>query len=103
MIATIPVGAHPQRVEITRDGAKAFVQNGWSDTVSAINTATHTVSATIPVGHLPWTMLLSADDKKLYVCNGSDTTVTVIDVPSLTVSATIAGVGSHPFDLAFGP
>jgi YVTN family beta-propeller protein len=48
-------------------------------------------------------MLLSADDKKLYVCNGSDTTVTVIDVPSLTVSATIAGVGSHPFDLAFGP
>jgi YVTN family beta-propeller protein len=103
VIATIPVGVHPQRVEITRDGAKAFVQNGWSDTVSAINTATHTVSATIPVGHFPWTMLLSADDKKLYVCNGSDTTVTVIDVPSLTVFATIANVGSHPFDLAFGP
>jgi YVTN family beta-propeller protein len=103
VIATIPVGAHPQRVVITRDGATAFVQNGWSDTVSAIDTATHTVIATIPTGHFPWTMLLSPNDKKLYVCNGSDTTLTVIDVPSLSVSDTIADVGSHPFDLAFGP
>jgi YVTN family beta-propeller protein len=103
VIATIPVGAHPQRVEITHDGAKAFVQNGWSDSVSAIDTATHTVIATIPVGHFPWTMLVSPDDKKLYVCNGSDTTITVIDIPSLTVFATIADVGSHPFDLAYGP
>jgi YVTN family beta-propeller protein len=103
VIATIPTGLHPQRVVITRDGAKAFVQNGWSDTVSAINTATHTVSATIPTGHFPWTILASPDDMKLYVCNGSDTTVTVIDIPSLTVSDTIANVGSHPFDLAFGP
>jgi YVTN family beta-propeller protein len=103
VIATIPTGAHCQRVVITRDGTKAFVQNGWSDTVSAIDTATHTVSATLPTGHQPWTILGSPDDMTLYVCNGSDTTVTVIDIPSLTVSDTIANVGSHPFDLEFGP
>jgi YVTN family beta-propeller protein len=74
-----------------------------SDTVSAINTATHTVIATIPVGHNPFTILASPDDTKLYVCNAGATTVTVIDIPSLTVSSTIANVGSAPFDLAFGP
>jgi len=89
-------------VVITRDGTKAFVQNGFSDTVSAIDTATHTVIATIHVGHQPWTILASANDMKLYVCNGGDTTVTVIDIPSLTVSDTIADVGSGPWDLAFG-
>jgi YVTN family beta-propeller protein len=101
VVATISTGAHCQRVEITRDGATAFVQNGWSDTVSAIDTATHTVSATLPTGHHPWTILATPDDRTLYVCNGTDTTVTVIDIPSLTVSDTIADVGSHPFDLAF--
>ena len=88
---------------ITRDGTKAFVQNGWSYTVSAIDTATHTVSATLPTGDHPWTILATPDDMTLYVCNGTDTTLTVIDIPSLTVSATIANVGSHAFDLPFGP
>ena len=77
--------------------------DGWSDTVSAIDTATHTVIATLPTGDQPWTILATPDDMTLYVCNGTDMTLTVIDIPSLTVSATIANVGSHPFDLAFGP
>ena len=79
------------------------VQNGYSDTVSAIDTATHTVSATLRVGHHPWAILADPEDMKLYVCNGDDTTVSVIDIPSLTVSATIADVGSGPFALTFGP
>ena len=103
VVATILTGHLCQRVVITHDGTKAFVQNGYSDTVSAIDTATHTVLATLPVGHHPWTILNSSDDLKLYVCNATDTTVTVIDIPSLTVSTTITGVGSAPFDLAFGP
>jgi YVTN family beta-propeller protein len=92
-------------VVFTRDGTKAFVENGFSDTVSAIDTATHTVIATLRTGHSPFTMLASADDMKLYVCNAKNTStsVTVIDIPSLTVSDTIADVGSAPFDLAFGP
>jgi YVTN family beta-propeller protein len=85
------------------DKTKAFVQNGFSDTVSAIDTATHPVIATLLVGHRPWTILASPDDMKLYVCNGGDTTVTVIDIPSLTASASIANVGSGPWDLAFSP
>lgn len=103
VVATIPTGALCQRVVITRDGTRVFVQNGFSDSVSAIDTATHTVIATLPTGNRPWTILASPDDRKLYVCNGGDTTITVIDIPSLTVSDTIANVGSHPFDLAFGP
>jgi YVTN family beta-propeller protein len=90
-------------VVISRDGAKAFVSNGYSNTVSAINIATHTVIATLPAGMIPFTMLVSRDDRELYVCNPGDTTVTVIDIPSLTVSTTIADVGSAPIDPAFGP
>jgi YVTN family beta-propeller protein len=103
VIATIRIGSNPQRVVVTDDGTTAFVENGYSDTVSAIDTATHTVIATIPTGRDPFTILLSADNTKLYVCNAGDTTVTVIDVPSLTVSATITNTGLSPFDLAFGP
>jgi YVTN family beta-propeller protein len=88
---------------ISRDGATGFVENGSSDTVSAIDTATHTVIATLPTGHNPFTMLVSPNGRDLYLCNAGDTTVTVIDIPSLTVSATIADVGTTPFDLAFGP
>lgn len=79
------------------------MSNAYSDTVSAINTATHTVIATLPTGRHPFIMLVSPDDTELYVSNSSDTTLTVIDIPSLTVTHTIANVGSAPFDLAFGP
>jgi YVTN family beta-propeller protein len=90
-------------VTISRDGARAYVTNGYSDTVSAINTATHTVIATLPTGNSPFEMLISPNGKKLYVTNSSDTTVTVIDIPSLTVSATITDVGSAPFEVVVGP
>jgi len=103
VIATIPTGALCQQLVITPDGTKVFIQNGFADTVSAIDTATHTVLATIPVGHHPWTIGLSPNSQKLFVCNGHDTTVSVIDTASLTVSATVANVGSGPWDQAFGP
>ena len=103
MIATIPTGRLPQRVVFTRDGTKAFVENGYSDTVSAISTATHTVIATLPTGHNPFEMLITPNGRKAYVANASDTTVTVIDIPSLTVSDTIADVGSAPFEVVVGP
>ena len=54
MVATIAVGQRPWNMAITRDGAKVYVANGRSNSVSVIDTAKNAVAATIPVGQSPW-------------------------------------------------
>ncbi len=49
VLATISVGEAPLGVEITPDGAFAYVANFGGASVSVIDTATRTVTATIPV------------------------------------------------------
>jgi YVTN family beta-propeller protein len=39
---------------ITRDGAKLYVANGRSNSVSVIDTATNAVVKEIAVGNTPW-------------------------------------------------
>ena len=51
--ATIVVGASPQEVAFTSDGAHAYVTNGNSANVSIIDTATFTVVDTISEGGYP--------------------------------------------------
>jgi YVTN family beta-propeller protein len=41
-------------MDLTPDGARLFVANGRSNTVSVIDTATLTRVADIPVGAAPW-------------------------------------------------
>jgi len=52
--ATIKVGQRPWNMAITRDGAKLYVANGRSDSVSVIDTAKNAVIKEIPVGKTPW-------------------------------------------------
>jgi YVTN family beta-propeller protein len=52
--ATIPVGQRPWNMGITKDGAKLYVANGRSDSVSIIDTAKNAVVKTILVGKTPW-------------------------------------------------
>jgi YVTN family beta-propeller protein len=54
IVATIPVGERPWNMALTPDGAKLYVANGRSGTVSVIDTATDRRVADIPVGKLPW-------------------------------------------------
>ncbi|MDI9916857.1 YncE family protein, partial [Rhodococcus sp. IEGM 1379] len=46
--ATIPVGTTPFSVAITPDGARAYITNYDSASVSVIETATNTATGTIP-------------------------------------------------------
>ena len=39
VVATIPVGKRPWNMALTRDGAKLYVANGRSNSVSVIDTA----------------------------------------------------------------
>lgn len=92
--ATIEVGADPAEVTFSADGSVAFVANGGSNTVSAINPSTKQVLSTIDVGVDPvgaW----PGSDNRMYVDNEEGQTISVINVSTLAVEATI--------DLGFMP
>jgi YVTN family beta-propeller protein len=54
VVATIAVGQRPWNMALTRDGAKLYVANGRSDSVSVIDTAKNARVKDIPVGKTPW-------------------------------------------------
>ena len=83
-------------------GARAYVANFTSYTVTPVDLASQTAGATIPTGTLPGTIAASPDGKTVYVANQGGNSVTVIDTASNTVTATIP-VGATPAGLAFAP
>jgi len=85
---TIPVGDEPAEVTFSTDGTKAYVCNGMSNTVTAINPSTKAVIATInvesnPVGAWP------AAGGKMFVDNEDAQSISVIDVATDTNLGTI--------------
>ena len=76
-------------------GGKAYVVNSGEDTVSVIDTATHTVTATIAVGSAPSSIAMSPDGSRAYVTNNSAGTVSVISTATNAVLATVK-VGAKP-------
>src|ERR1017187_9684522 len=68
---TINVGAQPQRVAITPNGAEVYVTNYGDNTVSVISTATNKVSSTISVGGSPLSLAVSPDGSRAYVGDNS--------------------------------
>ncbi|HEX2787543.1 MAG TPA: YncE family protein [Ignavibacteria bacterium] len=85
---SITVGSQPSEVTFSADGSIAFVANGGSDDVTAINVSTKTVITTLIVGANPvgaWT----GTNNKMYVDNEEGMTISVIDVASLQVEETV--------------
>ncbi len=56
---TTTVGYEARAIPITPNGRTAYVVNYFSDLMSAINTATNSVSATINVGAYPWAIAIA--------------------------------------------
>lgn len=81
-VGTAPAHAVPP-------GTYAYVANSHSGSVSAIDTATNTVTATIPVGGGPTGVALSPDGTRAYVGSQGSNTVSVIDTATDAVTATI--------------
>lgn len=96
---TINVGIQPYYV--TYYGTKVYATNHVSDTVSVIDTTTHTVIATIPVGYAP--LALKVLGNYLYVANfgsayggAGQGTVSVINISTNTIATTtIVGSGAR--------
>ncbi len=100
--ASVAVGINPYEMTISADGTKAYVPNGGSNTVSVVDTATHTITATINVGATPFGLALSPDGSKMYVSNANDDTLSVINTTTNAVTATIAS-GVNPESITFSP
>lgn len=85
---TISVGKEPAEITFSSEGSVAFVANGGSNTVSAINPDTKAIIATIPVGVNPVGAWVGTDGR-MYVDNEEGQSVSIIDVKTLKVVETI--------------
>lgn len=86
----------------TPPGTYAYVADWGGNAVTAINTATNSVTATIGVGSHPLAVAVSSDGKRVYVTNTFSNNVSVIDATTDTVAATVP-VGTDPQAVALTP
>lgn len=73
--SVITVGNFPEDIAFRSDGSQAFVTNSSDATVSAIDTATRTVTQTISLASIPMTfpfgIVVGKNDKKVFVTSAS--------------------------------
>ncbi|MCZ4101427.1 IPT/TIG domain-containing protein [Streptomyces sp. H39-C1] len=81
----------------------AYVANASDNTVSAVDTATNTVTATIPVGFGPQGVAAAPDGAHVYLPNVSSNTVSVIDTTATDSVVATTPVGSSPTAVAVTP
>jgi YVTN family beta-propeller protein len=109
IVAEIPVESQPYAVATDPLGARVYVSNWASNSVSIIDTETNRVAGTVPVGHNPTSMTL-ARDGRLYVACANENSVFVVDTKKRRATEVIrtslypmAPVGSTPDAVALSP
>jgi len=101
-IHTVAVGANPQGIAISPNGARAYAANAGSGTVSVIDTASHALVHTISVETTPYSVAVSPNGARAYSANFGSDTVSVIDTASNAVVATVT-VEDGPISVAVSP
>lgn len=91
-----------QQLVLVSGAATAYVNNYGSNSVSAIETSTNTVTNTISVGTNPGPTVLSGDGSKVYVGNNGTNTVSVISTSTNSVTGTIQ-IGGGPCNIVLTP
>jgi YVTN family beta-propeller protein len=95
LLHRIPVEISPYELVFSADGARLFVSNWSSHSVSVIDTVTDEVITTVQVGANPNDMALSSDGR-LFVACSADNSVHVIDTKTLSVTERLSTT-LHPF------
>ncbi|MDX2169627.1 MAG: YncE family protein [Deltaproteobacteria bacterium] len=104
ILAVIPVGAEPDGVALSPDGATAWVANYADDTVTAIDTASDSAVATVAVGDGPVGLAVTPDGAEVWVTNRLAGTVTILDAATRAATGTIdIGAASGGNAIAFTP
>jgi YVTN family beta-propeller protein len=82
----LSVGLHPSDMALSTDGARLFVANANSDSVSVVETASFRVremisvrpDPTLPFGSITNALAVSKDGRMLFVANGGNNAVAVV-------------------------
>ena len=102
VLTGVGVGSNPESVAITPDGARAYVTNFSSATVSVIDTATNTVIDTVPLGANLRGVAITPDGARVYVA-APPATVSVIDTATNNVTTVPLEAGVQVRGVAITP
>ena len=80
MIATLPVGKHPQAIAVDPEHNRIYVVNVHGDSVTVIDGATNTVMGTLQAGTNPYALAIDRSTGHIYTANYGQPSVTAIDV-----------------------
>jgi YVTN family beta-propeller protein len=79
-VITLPEGARPMRVKISKDGKLVYVSEGRLGTISVLDAHSFQILNSIKVGERPWGIELSPDGRFLFSANGPSNDVSVVDL-----------------------
>src|SRR5271156_186087 len=80
VIKTVPVGARPRGIALSKDGKTLYICTSDADHIEALDIDSLNVTRTLPSGPDPELFTLSPDGKILYVSNEDDNMVSVLDI-----------------------
>jgi YVTN family beta-propeller protein len=121
VVRQIPVGEQPTAIAASRSGARLYVANAGSDSLSIVDVAAGrvlgTVATTAPPGAVPPQLTplrgsspnglaLSPDERTLYVTNGGNNTLAVVALDASGSSGQVTGLiptGLYPTAVAVSP
>src|SRR5207247_5104810 len=98
-----PPFLQPTDIQVSRDGRRAYVVNQGRNTVSVIDSASHSIIATMPAGAGAFRSVITPDSARLYVLNRLAVSVTVFDLATNDVVTTIPLVATDAALLAMSP
>lgn len=91
LLGSIALHRQPVSIDLSADGATAYIANQGSNSVSVVDLAARREVARIGAGEQPATAKLSPDGKTLVVANRGGNSVSVIDPAARTVRAVFSG------------
>jgi YVTN family beta-propeller protein len=107
VLTHIPVGNYPIRIAMKPDLLKAFVSDGFSASISVLDTVTRTNTATIRVSALPGESAITPDGGRLFVVhqggNHGNCPVDVIDTATNQIITTVFIPGNWAKHILFTP
>ncbi|MEW5719874.1 MAG: hypothetical protein AB1817_14695 [Chloroflexota bacterium] len=84
-----PVGGDPRGALSSPDGARVYVANSFSNTISVIDPRALNEITTVAVGLRPNALALDDTARRLYVANSDSDSVSIVDTPTNQVVGTI--------------
>ena len=98
----LPVKRSSSGIAITADGATLLVVNPESNSLTLVDTASHSVIAELAVGVDPRTVAVDDTAQRAYVANRGSGSVSIVDLAMRQVVAEVS-VGYRPYGLVTSP